>query len=235
MKVNRACQTDDEKELSDNLVNEGAFIGATAVLLEKMTRLTLHSLERDLVGANKTREVVEVVSRGFYRWQEVAQAIQTVVNVQHDLREMTDEMLYYSRKLDNIHECRSNIRRVRRWLRFHVPFIVLFTIFAFCLAVIFGAVDFCWDDIGKWSFYYPFITFVLQPFFYDTSDRFKTSDFEETLPLLAEALHGLGETYRKLRIAADVRTRDQVAINKILQAQGYQQLAHLSHNSWHDA
>ncbi|KAJ7606883.1 hypothetical protein FB45DRAFT_1068279 [Roridomyces roridus] len=231
--------SDAEKELYENMVNEGAFAGVTAVLLKKMGELTFFARgEMNMVGGKETREVVKVLSGAFHRWFYVAQAIQTFLNVHPDLREMADEMAYYAQKLRNIHERRSNIRRMRRWLRFYVPFIVLVAAFVFCLAVVLGAVDVCWEGVcwegvREWAFN-PLVAglFTQLCFSHGAFDASKTSDFEDTLSLLIDALEGLGETYRRLDIAADVRARDSVAVAKILQAQGHKKLSELIHEIW---
>ncbi|KAJ7606881.1 hypothetical protein FB45DRAFT_949385 [Roridomyces roridus] len=230
LRIFTTCQCNAEKELYENMVNEGAFAGVTAELAKKMQALTLcNPGEMNLVGAKQTREVLKAVTGAVGRWFEITKAIRFSVDVHHDLREMADEMVYYSQKLRNIHERRSNIRRVRRLFRSYAPFIVLFTAFAFSLAFVLGFVVFSWEVLEEWRSFWAPTPVVVQLLYLNPRDACRISDFEDTLPLLVEALQGLGETYRRLGIATNVRARDRVAINKIILARGHAKLHELSY------
>ncbi|KAJ7606886.1 hypothetical protein FB45DRAFT_949397 [Roridomyces roridus] len=211
-----AMESDADKKLYENMVSNGTFVVATAELVGKMTNLMLCSrVEMNLVGALETSDVLKDIHRAFVRSVYIERAIKASTNVHHDLREMADEMVHFSHKLNDIHESHSNIRQVRRWLRFHVPFISLFTGFAFCLAVVLGFVDFSWE--ARWTYLCLVIcVWLYLLLFMFVLDASGTSDFEATLPLIVEALKGLGQTYRRLGVATNVRTRDPVAIDKII-------------------
>ncbi|KAJ7606882.1 hypothetical protein FB45DRAFT_437139 [Roridomyces roridus] len=221
-------KTHAEKKLYENMVKEGAFVGFTAARLEKMMKSTRNSSwEMNLVGAKKTRDVLEILRRAFLRWSQIAEAIELSVDVHRDLREMADEMIYYSRKLNDIHERRSNIRRVRGWFRSYAPSIVAATSCVCLLALVFCR----WEDLEESGMYHvasSLIPLAARVSYIDPHDASRISDFENTLPLLADALQGLGETYHRLGIAANVRARDPVAINKILKAPGHASLHNLS-------